>query len=91
MASARALANDPPVIIADEPTGNLDSRTAHHVFQTLADLVQHSKTVIYVTHDPELAARASQRIELLDGRIVNSKDAQAIVTGPLTNPAEEEQ
>jgi putative ABC transport system ATP-binding protein len=91
VASARALANDPPVIIADEPTGNLDSRTAHHVFQTLADLVQHSKTVIYVTHDPELAARASQRIELLDGRIVNSKDAQAIVTGPLTNPAEEEQ
>jgi putative ABC transport system ATP-binding protein len=90
VAIARALANDPPVIIADEPTGNLDSRTAHQVFQTLADLVRHGKTVIYVTHDPELAARASQRIELLDGRIVNSKNSQAIVTGPLSNPAEEE-
>ena len=90
VAIARALANNPPVIIADEPTGNLDSRTARQVFQTLADLVQHDKTVIYVTHDTELAARASQRIELLDGRIVNSKDAQAIVTGPLTNLAEEE-
>lgn len=89
VAIARALANDPPVIIADEPTGNLDSRTAHQVFQTLADLIQHGKTVIYVTHDTELAARASQRIELLDGRIINSKDAQAIVTGPLTNMGEE--
>lgn len=90
VAIARALANNPPVLIADEPTGNLDSRTAHQVFQTLADLVQQGKTVIYVTHDPELAARASQRIELLDGRIVRSKDAQALVTGPLTSPAEEE-
>lgn len=84
VAIARALANNPPVLIADEPTGNLDSRTAHLVFQTLADLVAQSKTVIYVTHDPELAARASQRIELLDGRIVRSKDAHALVTGPLT-------
>jgi putative ABC transport system ATP-binding protein len=91
VAIARALANNPPVLIADEPTGNLDSRTAHQVFQTLADLTQQDKTVIYVTHDPELAARADQRVELLDGRIVGSKDAQAIVIGPLTNPAEEEE
>lgn len=91
VAIARALANNPPVIIADEPTGNLDSRTAHQVFQTLADLVQHGKTVIYVTHDPELAARASQRIELLDGRIINSKEAQALMTGSLATRTGEEQ
>ncbi|HEY0755671.1 MAG TPA: ABC transporter ATP-binding protein [Ktedonobacteraceae bacterium] len=70
VAIARALANDPPVIVADEPTGNLDSQTAHHVFETLASLTQHGKTIIYVTHAPDLAAQASARIELLDGHIV---------------------
>ncbi len=71
-AIARALANDPPVLVADEPTGNLDSRTAHQVFETLASLTQQGKTVIYVTHDPALAAQATARIEVLDGRIVRS-------------------
>ncbi|MBA2286540.1 MAG: ABC transporter ATP-binding protein [Ktedonobacteraceae bacterium] len=83
VAIARALANNPPVLIADEPTGNLDSRSAHSVFDTLAGLTQQGKTVIYVTHDPLLAARASGRIELLDGRIVGSHDAAATITGPL--------
>jgi ABC-type lipoprotein export system ATPase subunit len=59
VAIARALANDPPVLVADEPTGNLDSKTAHAVFDTLAGLIQSGKTVIYVTHDPRLADRAS--------------------------------
>ena len=77
VAIARALANDPPVIVADEPTGNLDSRTAASVFETLASLTQHGKTVIYVTHAPELAERASARIELLDGRIVASLSSSA--------------
>ncbi len=72
VAIARALANDPPVLVADEPTGNLDSKTAHAVFDTLADLISHHKTVIYVTHDRELASRATNRIELLDGRIVGN-------------------
>ena len=76
VAVARALANDPPVIIADEPTGNLDSRTAHQVFDLLASLTGRDKTVIYVTHDPALAARADARIELLDGRIVGQEAAQ---------------
>jgi len=89
VAIARALANNPPVIIADEPTGNLDSRTAHHIFQTLADLTQHGKTVVYVTHDPELAARASQRVELLDGRIIKNEHAQAVITGSQTDQAKE--
>jgi len=73
VAIARALANDPPVIVADEPTGNLDSRTAHRIFDTLASLTEQGKTVVYVTHDVELAARASDRIHLLDGRIVDSE------------------
>lgn len=84
VAIARALANNPPVIVADEPTGNLDSRTAHQVFETLADLTKYGKTVIYVTHAPELAERASARIDLLDGRIMKSEGVQAIITGPLT-------
>jgi ABC-type lipoprotein export system ATPase subunit len=71
VAIARALANDPPVLVADEPTGNLDSHTAQQIFETLANLTQHGKTVIYVTHAPALAAQASARIELLDGRIVS--------------------
>jgi ABC-type lipoprotein export system ATPase subunit len=79
VAIARALANDPPVLVADEPTGNLDSKTAHQVFDTLAALTKQSKTVIYVTHDRELAARASARIELLDGRIVGQQGADAVI------------
>jgi ABC-type lipoprotein export system ATPase subunit len=82
VAIARALANDPPVVIADEPTGNLDSHTAQQVFDTLAGLTAQGKTVVYVTHDPRLAARASARIELLDGQIVNHEGAEAVVTMP---------
>jgi len=63
------------VLIADEPTGNLDSVTAHAVFDTLAGLTEHGKTIIYVTHDPALAARADARIDLLDGRIVSRQGA----------------
>ncbi|MEO8972462.1 MAG: ABC transporter ATP-binding protein [Ktedonobacteraceae bacterium] len=76
VAVARALANDPPVIVADEPTGNLDSRTAHQIFETLANVTQQGKTVIYVTHDRELAALASARIDLRDGHIVDRDQAQ---------------
>ena len=70
VAIARALANDPPVLVADEPTGNLDSTAAHQVFALLEELTTRDKTVIYVTHDRELAKRARERIDLLDGRIV---------------------
>ena len=79
VAIARALANDPPVLVADEPTGNLDSTTAHQVFDTLAGLIERGMTVIYVTHDRELASRASARIELLDGRITDEAGASAVV------------
>ena len=84
VAIARALTNNPPVIVADEPTGNLDSRTAHQIFDTLAGLTGQGKTVIYVTHAPELAARASARIDLLDGRIIAAEHTMAVLSGPLT-------
>ena len=70
VAIARALANDPPVLVADEPTGNLDSKTALQVFDLLETLTGRDKTVIFVTHDRDLAARAHDRLDLLDGRIV---------------------
>jgi len=73
VAIARAIANDPPLIVADEPTGNLDSRTAAAVFGLLEGLTRAGKTVVYVTHDRELAARASASIDLLDGRIVGRR------------------
>jgi len=72
VAVARALANDPPVLVADEPTGNLDSKTAHQVFDLLQELTERGKSVIFVTHDRDLAARATDRIDLLDGRIVSA-------------------
>jgi putative ABC transport system ATP-binding protein len=74
VAIARALANNPPLICADEPTGNLDSRTALSVFGLLEDLTTAGQTVVYVTHDRELAARAAASIDLLDGRIVDRRE-----------------
>jgi ABC-type lipoprotein export system ATPase subunit len=72
VAIARALANDPPVIVADEPTGNLDSKTAHEIFDLFSSLVDQGKTLIVVTHDKEIAARATRSLELLDGEILDS-------------------
>lgn len=71
VAVARALANEPPVILADEPTGSLDSQASEQVFQILRDLVdRHGKTVVAVTHDLGLAERMDRRVHLVDGRIV---------------------
>jgi putative ABC transport system ATP-binding protein len=69
-AIARALANDPPMIIADEPTGNLDSRTAAGVFSIFTQLAEEGKTIIMVTHDPSLARRTHRSIFLSDGSLV---------------------
>lgn len=71
-AIARALANDPPVIVADEPTGNLDSQTASSIFSLFASLTQAGKTVIVVTHEKELSAWFEHTIALSDGVISNS-------------------
>jgi lipoprotein-releasing system ATP-binding protein len=71
VAVARALANDPPVILADEPTGSLDSKSSEQVFQILRDLVdQRGKTIVAVTHDLALAQRMDRQIRLVDGAIV---------------------
>ncbi|MEI7771221.1 MAG: ABC transporter ATP-binding protein [Chloroflexales bacterium] len=71
VAIARALANDPPILIADEPTGNLDSRTAQAVFRLFERLVAQGKTILMVTHDPDLARRASRSLRVADGEVVD--------------------
>jgi lipoprotein-releasing system ATP-binding protein len=77
VAVARALANDPPVILADEPTGSLDSRSSEQVFSILRELVDRDgKTVIAVTHDLDLARRMDRRIVLEDGAIVSDERAR---------------
>ncbi|MBI3175532.1 MAG: ATP-binding cassette domain-containing protein [Chloroflexi bacterium] len=80
IAIARALANDPPVIIADEPTGNLDSKTAESVFALFNDLVAKGKTIIIVTHDSGLAKRTHRTALIADGEIVNEYVARAMPT-----------
>jgi ABC-type lipoprotein export system ATPase subunit len=79
-AMARALANDPPVLIADEPTGNLDSKTAATVFALFNQLVADGKTVIIVTHDSSLAKHAHRTALIADGEIVNEYVAKAMPT-----------
>jgi putative ABC transport system ATP-binding protein len=68
-AIARALANDPPIVVADEPTGNLDSRAAEAIFDLFEALVGRGKTILMVTHDDELAARVPRTVILADGLI----------------------
>ncbi len=68
-AIARALANDPPLIVADEPTGNLDTRTGDAVFELFSELVAQGKTMVMVTHNKELAAQVPRVIEIVNGRI----------------------
>ena len=71
VAIARALANDPMFLAADEPTGNLDSKTANAVFRVFENLVDQGKTIIMVTHDMDLASRVTRTVHLADGAIVN--------------------
>lgn len=72
-AIARALANDPVLLVADEPTGNLDSRTSHDVFDLFNEVVARGKTLLMVTHDKELAQRVPRVVEILDGRITRDE------------------
>ncbi len=73
VAIARALANDPMLLAADEPTGNLDSKTANAMFEVFERLVDEGKTMLLVTHDRDLAARATRRVHIADGEIVDGK------------------
>jgi ABC-type lipoprotein export system ATPase subunit len=79
-AIARALANDPSLLIADEPTGNLDSRTADSIFQLFAELAQEGKTVVTVTHDTDLARRVDRVVVVADGNVVNQYVTSALNT-----------
>ena len=82
VAVARALANEPPIILADEPTGSLDSKASEQVFEVLRELVdRYGKTVVAVTHDLALAARMDRHVELLDGQIVADEQHRLGVTG----------
>ncbi len=69
VAIARSLANDPAVILADEPTGNLDSHTGEQIMTMLSNLHGEGKTIIMVTHEPHIAAHASHQLHMLDGKI----------------------
>ena len=80
IAIARALANDPPVVIADEPTGNLDSKTAESVFAMFNQLVAQGKTIIIVTHDSGLAKQTHRTALIADGEIVNEYVSEALPT-----------
>jgi len=88
VAIARALSNDPPIILADEPTGNLDSTTGRLIMELLLDVRRlRQTTMMLVTHDPELARRAHRNVQVVDGQISDFKPyeplaAPAIVSAP---------
>jgi putative ABC transport system ATP-binding protein len=76
VAIARALVNDPELILADEPTGNLDSRAGLEILSIFQDLNRQGKTVVLITHDAALAGMAKRVIEIVDGRIVSDSPVE---------------
>ncbi|MBA2445982.1 MAG: ABC transporter ATP-binding protein [Nocardioidaceae bacterium] len=79
-AIARALANDPPILLADEPTGNLDSTTASAMLKLFADLNVGGQTIVVVTHERDIRSIVSREVTLVDGRIVTDKSGLAPVS-----------
>jgi putative ABC transport system ATP-binding protein len=80
VAVARALVTEPALILADEPTGNLDSASTRDVLGLLQDLHRSSRTVVLITHEADVAAAASRVVHMLDGRFVDETDALAMST-----------
>ena len=93
VAIARALVNDPVIILADEATGNLDSRTSYEVLALFQRLHRDGRTIIFVTHNPELASFSSRTITLRDGRITSDvrNDKIASATDVLAAMPKEEE
>ena len=79
VAIARALVNDPAVVLADEPTGNLDSATGQMVLHTFKRLSEEGKTVVLITHDPEVADWADRTVHIRDGRLLTDEQEQEIL------------
>ncbi|MDR1646227.1 MAG: ABC transporter ATP-binding protein [Tannerellaceae bacterium] len=92
VAIARALVNDPAVILADEATGNLDSRTSHEILVLFQRLHSQGRTIIFVTHNPEISQYSSRNIQLKDGRVISNtinnhiqSAAEALAKLPVDN------
>jgi putative ABC transport system ATP-binding protein len=83
VAIARALVNDPALIVADEPTGSLDTLTAETIFEIFELLIQQGHTIIMVTHDNNLSPRFSRRIHIADGSIVSDSALQLVFNPEL--------
>lgn len=79
VAIARALINNPPILIADEPTGNLDTRSSNEIMEIFCRLNQEGRTVIMVTHEPDIAAYAQRVIHVRDGKIISDEQKEARV------------
>jgi putative ABC transport system ATP-binding protein len=75
VAIARALVNDPSIVLADEPTGNLDSKTGQEILGLFGELHGQGHTVILVTHDPNVASRANKIVRIVDGKVANGAGA----------------
>src|SRR5439155_26878697 len=85
-AIARALVNNPRIVFADEPTGNLDSQTGEAILQLFRKLSQEGRTIVLVTHDPEIAAVTPRRIEIRDGKVAVKSEVR-LADAERGNPA----
>jgi putative ABC transport system ATP-binding protein len=86
VAIARALAGSPRILLADEPTGNLDSQMARAVMELLEELHRDGATIVMVTHDPELAARAQREVHIVDGQVVDIEGLPRAMLPPGQEP-----
>jgi putative ABC transport system ATP-binding protein len=79
VAIARALVNSPSILLADEPTGNLDSQTSEEIMRVFEDLARHGQTVVMVTHEPDIAAHARRVVVLRDGVIASDETREQFI------------